>query len=173
MPRAKAKSFGREAIAPPPDAEHCAVHPETTLVVVKYCPKCQGAKGGRVSSPAKIAASRANAKLGGKLGGRPAKWEATIVNARDQVRTVVVTGRNRQFARLAAAAHAAASDVITKLARVTRKRAASSRQSRHSPECDTETTGRYTADCPACLEAARAVTAAQHQAEIIRKKGRA
>lgn len=49
--------------------ERCPIHPDALLI--KTCPKCLGAAGGRSTSPAKIAASRANAKLGAKLGGRP------------------------------------------------------------------------------------------------------
>lgn len=148
-------------------SEHCAVHPETKLVVVKYCPKCQGAKGGSARTPAKIAASRANARLGGKLGGRPAKWEATVVNLGDQVRTVVVTGRTRKLAREHLQPHLAVLDVITKLQRV-----ASQTRKPHSPDCDVQTTGRYTENCPACLADARAISSAQRQAESIRKKGK-
>jgi hypothetical protein len=151
-----------------PDAAHCDVHPDTLLV--KTCPKCLGAAGGRVSSPAKIAASRANAKLGGKLGGRPPRWEATVVDLHDQVRTVVVTGRTRKIALENTKPHTVASDVITKLVRATKRRVVS-----HSPACDTQTTGRYTEGCPGCLDEARAVTAAQHQAEAVRarrKKGK-
>ena len=91
---------------------HCHIHTDTPLT----CQKCLGAAGGRSTSPAKIAASRANAKLGGKLGGRPPKWEATIVDAHDQVRTVIVTGRTRKLAR--AALTLAAGEVVSKLERV-------------------------------------------------------
>ena len=91
---------------------HCHIHTDTALT----CPKCLSAAGGRSTSPAKIAASRANAKLGGKLGGRPPKWEATIVDAHDQIRTVTVTGRTRKLAR--AALTLAPGDVVSKLERV-------------------------------------------------------
>lgn len=38
---------------------HCPIHPDTALI----CPACIAAVGGRATSPAKIAASRENAKL--------------------------------------------------------------------------------------------------------------
>lgn len=68
--RASKGNFNRSlAGGIPLDDEHCKIHTDTRLV--KYCPACRGSAGGRVSSPAKIASSRANAQLGGKRGGRP------------------------------------------------------------------------------------------------------
>jgi hypothetical protein len=39
-------------------AEHCAIHPDTELVVVKYCPACRGQAGGENAAASMTAAQR-------------------------------------------------------------------------------------------------------------------
>jgi len=39
-------------------AEHCSIHTDTELVVVKYCPACRGSQGGTNTANAMTAAER-------------------------------------------------------------------------------------------------------------------
>ena len=140
--------------------EFCIVHPEVRLR--KVCPACGGARTRGVTSAAKAKSSASN----GRLGGRPFKWEATVVDAADKVSVIPVNGRTRKEA-MAHAEQLLVADkaVITKLERWRRSKPAASH---HSGQCRQRSTGRYTADCPGCLVQARAVGAAQKAAEILR-----
>jgi hypothetical protein len=40
--------------------ETCSIHPDTELVVVKYCPACRGQAGGEIASAAMTAKQRSS-----------------------------------------------------------------------------------------------------------------
>jgi hypothetical protein len=39
-------------------AEHCEIHPDTELIVIKYCPACRGGHGGEIAAQGMSATER-------------------------------------------------------------------------------------------------------------------